>query len=359
MPEVVTNDLIVLAGEGVDASSFGATYTYDADPAVNELPSVIDGAVFTSPDGTAGDIIPVGSTVEIDGTEYTLSEVYSFWGEFTKVDPDTGVPFTDSGQTLALTLTDTDGNEINIIAPSDSFTGDPAQWSPGQITEIRIGSEPFPTDAINEDDDGSKLSDDDEIETPCFVAGSLIDTDQGPKLVENIAVGDLVLTRDNGYQAVRWVGHHAQTTASMAARPELAAVIVQKGALGAGLPLRDMRVSPWHRMLICGQRAEMMFGEYEVLVPAIHMVGQAGISRETAPQTYIHLLFDEHQIVRADGAWSESFQPGAKTLAGMGNEQRAELFALFPELADKCGQDDYVAARMSLKEHEARALLAA
>jgi hypothetical protein len=89
------------------------------------------------------------------------------------------------------------------------------------------------------------------------------------------------------------------------------------------------------------------------------MVGQSGIARDTAPQTYVHLMFEEHQIIRADGAWSESFQPGAKTLAGLDSPQRDELLALFPELADKAGQDDYVAARLSLKDHEARALLAA
>jgi hypothetical protein len=359
MPEVVTNDLIILAGEGVDASSFGTTYSYDPDPASSELAGVLDGATFTTPDGTPGEIIPVGSTVEIDGTEYTLTEVYSFWGEFTKVDPATGATFTDSGQTVGLTLTDATGGEINVIAPSDSFTGDPAQWSPGQITDIRIGSDPFTTDAINEDSDGSKLGDDEDIELPCFVAGSMVDTHEGLKRVEDIAVGDFILTRDNGYQQVRWTGRHAQTEASMIARPDLASVIVRQGALGAGLPLRDMRVSPWHRLLICGQRAELLFDEYEVLVPAVHLVGQPGIERDTAPQTYIHLMFDEHQIIRADGAWSESFQPGVKTLAGMGEEQRAEIFALFPELADKSGQDGYVSARLSLKEHEARALLAA
>ncbi|SUZ30935.1 hypothetical protein ROE7235_00665 [Roseibaca ekhonensis] len=359
MPEVVTNDLIVLSGAGVDAGSNGATYTYDSDPAANELVDVLDGVTFTTPVGSDGETIPTGSTVTIGGTEYTLTEAYSFWGEFTKIDPGTGDPFTDSGQTVAFTLTDGSGNEINIISPSDDFKGDPSLWSPGQITEITVASDPFDSGAINEDDDGTKLGDDAPFETACFVAGSLVDTDQGQKPVESIAVGDLVLTRDNGYQRVLWTGHHAQTNASLVARPDLAAVIVRAGALGGGLPLRDMRVSPWHRLLICGQRAEMMFGEYEVLVPAIHMVGQSGIARDTAPQTYVHLMFEEHQIIRADGAWSESFQPGAKTLAGLGGPQRDELLALFPELADKAGQDDYVAARLSLKDHEARALLAA
>lgn len=359
MPEVITNDLIVLSGSGVDVASFGENYVHSEDPAATEMTDILDGVTFTTPDGTATDLIVIGSTTTIDGVEYELTEAYSFWGEFTKVDPATGETFTDSGQTMALTLSDTSGNEINIVSPSDSYTGDPAQWTPGQITEIRVGSDPFPTDVIGTDDDGNKLATDDEIEFGCFVAGSLIDTDQGPKPVEQIAVGDLVLTRDNGYQVVKWVGNHAQTPASFAARPDLAAVLVDKGALSEGLPERDMRVSPWHRLLICGQRAELMFGEYEVLVPAIHLVGQPGITRETTPQTYVHLMFDDHQIIRADGAWSESFQPGAKTLAGLAAAQRDELLTLFPELAEQAGQDDYVSARLSLKEHEARALLAA
>ena len=63
------------------------------------------------------------------------------------------------------------------------------------------------------------------------MAGSLVDTDKGLKPVERTPVGDLVLTRDNGYQPVLWTGHHAQSEASLAARPDLAAVIV-RGALG-------------------------------------------------------------------------------------------------------------------------------
>jgi len=359
MPEVITNDLILLSGSGVDATSFGDTYTHSVDPALTEMTEILDDVTFTTPDGTATDLIVIGSTTTIDGVEYEMTEAYSFWGEFTKVDPATGDTFTDGGQTMALTLTDASGNEINIVSPSDSFTSDPAQWTPGLITEIRVASDPFPTDVIGEDDDGNKLATDDDIEFACFVAGSLVDTEQGPKPVEQIAVGDLVLTRDNGYQIVNWVGTHAQTPASFAARPDLAAVVVGKGALGGGLPERDMRVSPWHRVLICGQRAELMFGEYEVLVPAVHLVGQPGIIRETAPQTYLHLMFDDHQIIRADGAWSESFQPGVKTLAGIGAAQLDELLTLFPELADQAGQENYVSARLSLKEHEARALLAA
>ena len=70
--------------------------------------------------------------------------------------------------------------------------------------------------------------------------------------------------------------------------------------------------------------------------------------------SYLHILFDQHEIVQADGAWSESFQPGAQTLNGLGRAQRAEILALFPALVDDL---TYPAARLKLKPREARVLL--
>jgi Ca2+-binding RTX toxin-like protein len=197
---------------------------------------------------------------------------------------------------------------------------------------------------------------------PCFTPGSLILTDRGERRVEDLSAGDRVLTRDNGYQVIRWIGRRELSAADLALRPEFAPVRIARGALGNQLPERDMMVSPQHRMLICGAAAEMFFGEHEVLVAAKHLVGQAGIGQVT-PQdgiSYIHMLFDRHEIVRADGAWSESFQPGDMTLNGMDAAQREELFALFPELRDPDLRDKdrlYPAARTTLKAHEARVLL--
>ena len=91
---------------------------------------------------------------------------------------------------------------------------------------------------------------------------------------------------------------------------------------------------------------------------AIHMTSMVGIEQEQPSNgvSYIHILFDRHEILRADGAWSESFQPGVLTLNGLEAAQRAEILALFPELQD--GQS-YPAARLKLKAKEARVLLRA
>lgn len=194
---------------------------------------------------------------------------------------------------------------------------------------------------------------------PCFTPGSLILTDSGERKVEDLLAGDLVLTRDNGYQTLRWAGGRDVFAAEMGLHPQYQPVRIAAGAMGMGLPVRDIMVSPQHRMLVTGVRAEMLFGEHEVLVPAIHMVNDHSIRRmKLAKVRYLHLLFDQHEVICADGAWTESFQPGDQTLRGMDDDQRAELFGLFPELQTEAGADFYPAARLSLKAHEAKVLLA-
>ncbi|NEY88832.1 Hint domain-containing protein [Tabrizicola oligotrophica] len=190
----------------------------------------------------------------------------------------------------------------------------------------------------------------------CFTPGTMILTDRGEVAVEGLQPGDRVLTRDNGYQVIRWAGRRDLDAADLAAEPRFNPVFIAAGALGAGLPQRDMQVSPQHRMLISGPKAELLFGEHEVLVAARHLVGLAGIEQRLARRvSYIHILFDNHEILRADGAWSESFQPGELTLEAMDDGQRAEILDLFPELAtDKAA---FPTARLALKAREARVLL--
>lgn len=195
---------------------------------------------------------------------------------------------------------------------------------------------------------------------PCFTPGTVIESLAGPVLVEDITIGQKILTRDNGYQTVRWVGRRDFSTADLIFAPHLCPVRIASGALGNGLPEVDMIVSPQHRMLVGGVTCELLFGETEALAAAVHLVGQPGITR-LAPRaiSYLHVMFEAHEIILADGAWSESFQPGDTTIAGMDDASRAELFEVFPELQASKGRENYGAARLSLKAHEVRVLMAA
>jgi len=198
------------------------------------------------------------------------------------------------------------------------------------------------------------------LQVPCFTPGALIETKDGPIAVENLRVGQKVLTRDNGFQRIRWIGRRVLGAQDLAVNPALHPVLIRKGALGDGLPTADLRVSPQHRMLLSGPRADFLFGESEVLAAALHLVGQPGIERAPCDSvTYLHLMFDAHEIILADSAWTESFQPGQGTLTGLDGAQRAELFAIFPELRFPKALSALVAARRCLKAYEVDVLLAA
>ncbi|MDZ4087425.1 MAG: Hint domain-containing protein [Tabrizicola sp.] len=191
----------------------------------------------------------------------------------------------------------------------------------------------------------------------CFTAGTCILTAQGPVPVESLAAGDMVVTRDNGLQPLRWVGRRILSKVDLQARPELQPVRISAGALGSSGPDRSIMLSPQHRVLVEGARAEMYFGESEVLVPAKHLIGLSDVSRALPAEgvTYVHILFDKHEIVLSDGIWTESFQPAERTLNALEDAARAEVLALFPELG--VDATSFPAARLSLKAHEARVLI--
>lgn len=188
---------------------------------------------------------------------------------------------------------------------------------------------------------------------PCFTPGTAIATARGERLVQDLRVGDRIITRDNGIQEIRWIGAKPLSAQDMARNPHLRPVLIKRGALGDNLPERDMMVSPNHRMLVNNEKTALYFEENEVLAAAKHMTGAEGVEEATASTTtYIHFMFDQHEVVLSNGCWSESFQPGDYSLQGLGNAQRAEILELFPELGTKKGLEGYHAARRSLKRHE-------
>jgi len=192
---------------------------------------------------------------------------------------------------------------------------------------------------------------------PCFTPGTMVATPRGEAPVEELEVGDRVITRDNGIQEIRWIGARSFDWKALAASPHLQPVLIRAGSLGHGLPERDMLVSPNHRMLVANSRTALYFEEHEVLVAAKHLVDHRGVRRiESVGTTYIHFMCDRHEVVLANGAWTESFQPGDHSLKGLDNTQRSELFEIFPELRTPVGVEGYVAARKTLKAHEARLL---
>lgn len=161
-----------------------------------------------------------------------------------------------------------------------------------------------------------------------------ISTPNGEVCVTELRVGSRVITRDHGVQTVHWVGRRDVSVAEVDRAPHLAPVKISAGALRQGLPERDMYISPYTRVLVKRDDTALYFEDDTLLVPARNLVGLAGIDHaENAAATYAHITFEQHEVVRANGVWIERFQPVGPHVYGIGEAQRAEMFALFPELA--------------------------
>jgi len=159
----------------------------------------------------------------------------------------------------------------------------------------------------------------------CFVRGTEIETANGQVPVERLKVGDLLRTVDNGLQPLRWIGNRR-----VAAQGDFAPVLFNKGALGNDRPLR---VSPQHRMLLSGWRAELFFGQTEVLAAAKSLLNGDTIVREVGGEVeYFHIMFDQHELVYSAGIETESFHPGQLGWSTLSQAAREEILTLFPEL---------------------------
>lgn len=180
----------------------------------------------------------------------------------------------------------------------------------------------------------------------CFASDTEILTPHGKRLIKDLKAGDLVITRDNGLQPIRWIG--ARTVPAL---NKFAPIRFEAGSL----PNLDhtLLVSPQHRMLVGNHLSELYLGESEVLVTAKHMVNDTTITRQIGGEvTYMHMLFDQHEIVYANGTAAESFHPADIGLNAISDEARDEVFKLFPQLrSDPNGYGE--TARKCLRKYEA------
>lgn len=133
-----------------------------------------------------------------------------------------------------------------------------------------------------------------------FTGGTLITLASGAQCpVEDLKPGDTILTRDDGPQALRWIGQ--QTVRAVGA---FAPICITAGTLNNN---RDLVVSPDHRLFIYQRRDHLGAGRSELLVRARHLVNGDSVYRKTGGFVdYYQMLFDAHQIIYAEGIAAES-----------------------------------------------------
>ena len=298
-------DLIIDSGAGF----VGSVSAFAGDTNIIELTS---GA-------SAGSITGIGSqftgfeTIAIDaGASWTLGGDSSGLLNGIQIDRVTHLDTIDLTGTLATSDTYDAGTGVLTLFGAD-----------GEIGELHLtvaDEVPGTTFAVTSDGHGGT---DITTNAICYLRGTRLATAHGERLVEDIAVGDLVVTRNGGLQPVRWVGRqsfaHHQHGRHQHDRRNLP-VRVRAGALGAGLPVRDLLVSPGHSMLVGG-----------VLILARHLVNGVTVTQDTAPAgdiDYFQFELAVHDCLMAEGSWSESFADGPGLRGQFDNGD--EFFAQHP-----------------------------
>lgn len=308
------------------ASDFvGQSFGSEVDPLCHQIQTLSPGTnTYRSGANDVYDLAnPSTETFRIDdGPDQVFDGVAGFWATITYVDGTTA-------QISAVLFQDTAGN--TYLAPEYSDNSDQAKLEAKPIQSLSL-------DQVAVDSNLSGLVGDRETGNfmVCFVEGTQIDTVSGLVPVEKLNVGDLVRTVDNGSQAIRWIGSR-----EVAATDPTYPVRISAGALGTGLPSRELQVSQQHRLLTCSRIAKRMFGQSQVLIAAKKLVGLPGITlvSDRSLVAYWHILCDRHEIVLADGAPAETLFTGKGACAALGRRTIANIKAQCPELASRFNGD--------------------
>lgn len=245
--------------------------------------------VLTDDDPTIGDPGDTGEMVSVGGG---TPETYTFLG----------IATTDAGETMAV-IELSDGSLIG-------FNTNGAELANGN-TKVTLAD----------------LVDDPVV--PCLTPGTLILTPEGYVSIEDLEEGDLIITRDHGPRPVLKLLFRNVSAFEMKER--LKPICLRKGALGADLPFADLIVSPQHRFAISDWRAQLLFGEDEVLVSAKSLCNDLSVRCLTDVEevTYIHIVLDGHQIITANGVETETVLLSEDFLNSLPGHLRLEIETVF------------------------------
>ncbi len=132
--------------------------------------------------------------------------------------------------------------------------------------------------------------------TVCFCRGTRVLCERGEVAVEDLQVGERVVTLSGALKPIRWIGmgRDLVTRANRLARP----IIVQRGALSDGVPHRDLHLTHGHALYIDG-----------LLIPVEHLVNHKTIRWDESARVveYYHIELEDHDVLLAEGAPAESY----------------------------------------------------
>jgi len=192
----------------------------------------------------------------------------------------------------------------------------------------------------------------------CFARDTHIKTERGEVLVQDLKVGDLLATADDGFQPIRWITSRKFGFSDLLCHSEYRPIRIPQGFLGKGLPSADLTVSPLHRIAISSWASEMLFFTQEAMLAAKHLMENQSIEHPdiAAGVEYFHILLDSHQVVFANDLPTESLYPGDTAIASLTPSARESFESAFTEYSDDW-KDYGPTARRVLTRYEANVLI--
>lgn len=324
-------------GASGDAISFN-TLSYYVSPGVYQNRSAVldltiaPGAVFV---GAVDPAASLDNHIELTsgGSAGVLSGIGSQFNGFDTIAIDQGASWTLSGDAVGLLngthiigVTSRDTIDLTgTLATSDSFNSSTGVLTLFNASDAEIGTLQLDLTTLvagtsfvvsNDGNGGTDIT----TNAICYLRGTRIITARGEIPVEDVRAGDLVVTRFGGLQPVRWVGRQSFGRRFVQNNRGKIPVRISAGALGGGLPLRDLFVSPGHSMLLG-----------EVLLLARQLVNGITITQNEFPEIldYFQFELDTHDCLLAEGSWSESFADGPGLRAQFHNA--TEYLAAHPD----------------------------
>lgn len=267
----------------------------------------------------------------LDGVTYAEGTRIEAEYRLTLTDPESG----ESWEAVGFNVNEPGGAAAFGTVEGLAFIGPPGSLPPTGVDLVVTATGEGPRDIPTTD----------YVSPLCLAAGTAIATPTGPVAVERLAPGDRVLLGDGDTAPVQMCLTRTLDAAEMARDPRLRPVRISAGALGHGLPARDLVVSRQHRLLASSPIVRRMFGVSEVLIAAHRLTAMPGIfiDERLPAVTYVHLVLDAHRVIFAEGTPTESFYPGPVALRSLPRALVAEVERLFPGAAT--GDIRSVAAR--------------
>lgn len=274
---------------------------------------------FVAQDVNSGLLAGSGKINIVNGSTSTLS--------FSDIDDQLGAP--QSGETVSV-----DGGppQTYTMLGTGDVRGDDQQYAAfiqledGTTFAIDLDADEDQIPNLQTGNTGLTVDDLDPSDMPafpylpdpvCFGVGTNIRTPLGSVEIENLRIGDQVVTADNGTQTIRFIQrqHFVFRKREDKNRP----IVFKAGSLGAGLPRRDLVVSPQHRMLLPSKGVPNAESSSGVFYPAKSLTDMPGVrvKRGVKFVDYFHLLLDRHEVIFAEGLPTESLFPGPMALQNM------------------------------------------